>query len=334
MNTEDKIKESENQEYNFKPDSTFKYLFTRLSNPTKIRLINSIFNIKLDNLTKIDVLNTESVIYNTVDSKLENMRADLLLKAGYKRLLHIEFQSTNDDLMGLRVFLYGLESAKAERKDKILKFPLSHVIYTVLNKEKYGKDYIILDIDDCTIDNKNYKDCKIQVNINYTNLLSFSLDDFVDNNLEALSFIYLYKYLKDKKKCEKEENIKTILSEIDIISNILKNISILDIDKICVPMANIIQDIISVVSSRTENKEMIKMLKEKERIYSDIIKNEALKQGFEQGIEQGIGQGKILGIIEMAKELNWSDKEIKATLKKKFNLSEEDIIEYMNYSNK
>lgn len=330
MDTENKTKKLENQEYNFRPDNTFKYLFTTLSNQTRVRLLNSIFNINLDDNTRIDVLNTESVIHNKVDSKLENMRSDILLEVGYKRKIHIEFQSTNDNSMGLRVFLYGLESAKTERKDKILKFPLSHVLYTVLHKEKYGKDYIILDIDDCTINNKDYKNCKVQINIKYTNLLSFSLEDFVNNNLEALSFIYLYKYLKDKKKCEKKENIKIILNEIDIISNILENIPVSDREKVSVPITDIIEDIVSVVEEKTKNKEMVRMLKEKERIYSETIQKEALKQGIEQGIEQG----KILGVIEMAKDLDLSEEEIKATLRKKFNLSDKDIIKYMDMSNK
>lgn len=168
------------QKYNFRPDTVFKYLFTNLSNPTRIHLINTIFNINLEKDTEISILNTENIIHHIMGNKLEDMRSDIMLDMNYKRKIHIEFQSTDDNTMGLRVFLYGLELAKyeSEKGKNVLKFPISHVIYTILyGKDMYGVDSIVLDIPNCTIEKKYYEDCQIQIDMKYTNLLSFSLKD-------------------------------------------------------------------------------------------------------------------------------------------------------------
>lgn len=130
---------------------------------------------------------------------MQDTRSHIILNANYKRKIHIELQSTKNNNMGFRIFLYGLVLAKSEKgkveskEEVVLKFPLSHVLYTVL----YGKDSTILNIPNCTIENKFYKDCKIKIDVKYTNLLAFSFDDFKNKNLEAInSFAQIIKSYK------------------------------------------------------------------------------------------------------------------------------------------
>lgn len=131
MDSTNNMSKLKKQEYNFRLDAVFKYLFTNLSNKTRIKLFNSIFEIDLKDDTEIEIINTENVLSNIIDKKLEDMRSDIVLDVDYKRKIHLEFQSTKDSNMGLRVFLYGLELAKSEQNKKdenIIRFPLSHII--------------------------------------------------------------------------------------------------------------------------------------------------------------------------------------------------------------
>lgn len=179
--TDEKLKELE---YNFRPDYVFKYLFANLSIPTRIKLINSIFGIHLEENAEIIVLNTENIFVNEIDHKIEKSYSDMLLKTNYKRKIHIEFQSTNDKSIGVRVFLYGLETAKQKVNENVLKFPLPHIIYTIpYGKSMYGKESVILNVPNYIEEKNIYEDCRIQINIKYTNLLEFSLDDFSNKSL-------------------------------------------------------------------------------------------------------------------------------------------------------
>ena len=97
---------SNDLKYNFKPDYVFKYLFTNLSTATRIKLINSIFGINLGEDSELIVLNTENIFISEIDKKIERSYSDTLIKTNYKRKIHIEFQSTNDKNMAVRIFLY------------------------------------------------------------------------------------------------------------------------------------------------------------------------------------------------------------------------------------
>lgn len=320
MDSNNNTSKSKKQEYNFRPDAVFKYLFTNLSNKTRIKLLNSIFKIDLKDDTEIEIINTENVLSNIIDKKLEDMRSDIILDADYKRKIHLEFQSTKDNSMGLRVFLYGLELAKSEQNkdENIIRFPLSHVLYTVLyGKPMYGEDSIILDIPNCTIENKYYEDCRIKISIKYTNLLSFSLEDFSNKNLEVLSFVYLYRYIKNTDKCKKDEDIKRILNEIDIISKILNTVPKIDREKLIIPVTNIIQDVSDIATKNVKSKEMISMLKEKVKSYAETIRDEAIEKGLEKGLEKGR--------IEIARNM-LKDNEAIEKIIKYTGLSKEEIL--------
>lgn len=270
-------------EYNFKPDYVFKYLFTNLSTPTRIKLINSIFGIYLEEDSEIIVLNTENIFVSEINQKIEKSYSDTLLKTNHKRKIHIEFQSTNDKTIGVRVFLYGLEAAKTESNENVLKFPLPHILYTIpYGKSMYGKETVILDVPNYIKEENIYKDCRIQINIKYTNLLEFSLDDFSKKSLEALSFIYLYRYIKKQNKCRTEKDIECIVNEVDTVSEILKNLPQKDRQKLSMPMADIIKDISKIAEKNDIKKEVVSMLETRARTYSESMWDD----GFDKGAEK------------------------------------------------
>ena len=278
---------SNDLKYNFKPDYVFKYLFTNLSTATRIKLINSIFGIHLGEDSELIVLNTENIFISEIDKKIERSYSDTLIKTNYKRKIHIEFQSTNDKNMAVRIFLYGLEAAKQESDENVLKFPLPHIIYTIpYGKSMYGKESVILDVPNYIEDKNSYEDYRIQINIKYTNLLEFSLNDFSDKNLETLSFVYLYRYIKKQNECRTEKDAETILNNIDIISKILNTLPLEDKQKLAMPMADLIKDIAKIAERNNVKKEVIYMLETRARTYSESMWDDGFDKGFDKGTKE------------------------------------------------
>ncbi len=185
--------------------------------------------------------------------------------------------------MAVRIFLYGLEAAKQESDENVLKFPLPHIIYTIpYGKSMYGKESVILDVPNYIEDKNSYEDYRIQINIKYTNLLEFSLNDFSDKNLETLSFVYLYRYIKKQNECRTEKDAETILNNIDIISKILNTLPLEDKQKLAMPMADLIKDIAKVAERNNVKKEVIYMLETRARTYSESMWDD----GFDEGMKK------------------------------------------------
>jgi len=280
-------------EYNFKPDLVFKYLFKTLSNELRIKLINSIFHINLEYDTEISVSNTESVVSDMLKNELHDMRSDTILDAKHKRRIHLEFQSTTDDKIGIRIFLYGISDALSGKKGNILVFPLSHILYTVLyGKDKYGEETVKLDIPECVINGRRYNDCRIDIIFKYTNLLKFSLEDFSKNNMESLSFIYLYRYIKNQKQCSTEKDIKRIIQESNIIVNLLDTITYNDKEKLAVALMNLLEDIRNIVSKSNISKGVVNTLETQKETYAEKYLREAKEKASLEGRAEGRAEAK------------------------------------------
>ncbi len=272
----------ENIDVNFRPDSAFKFLFTHLSDKARIRILNSLFKIDIPFDTEIIISNTENTFS---DERLLSVRADMIFDVGMKRKLHLEFQSYPDENIGIRMFLYGYLSAK-EENNKVLCFPMPHILYTVLNKEKEGKEYILLDIPNCSVKNEYFEELKVRLEIGFTNLLSFSENDYKEKDLEALSFIYLYKYLKNKKKYFTEAGIYEIVENInEKVDEIFESIESTDRSIIKIPFLNLIKDIVNTAKNQIKNEEAVNMLAEIEKTYGEKIWEDGIEKGIEKGIE-------------------------------------------------
>ncbi len=92
--------------------------------------------------------------------------------------------------MGLRVFLYGLYS----RGNNVIESPLSHILYTVSDKNKKGIDSVTFRIPRFSIHQNIYKNTVITIEYPYTNLLKMDLTEFLSDDFILLSFIYFYQY--------------------------------------------------------------------------------------------------------------------------------------------
>lgn len=60
------------------------------------------------------------------------------------------------------------------------------------------------------------------------------------------------------------------------------------------------------------------------------LKQEGIKEGIQEGIKEGIHQGEIRGMIKAYKNMNFSEEIIVFKLKEEFNLSKEEIMDYLH----
>ena len=122
------MEQNEHKE-SIKLDEIFKMLF-EVSDPLVIRLVNYFFDESFDENQDYDISfeNTESV-----DGKLELLRADKLIQFGEVPSFHFEFQLNHAKGMVLRMFDYGYQEAKKhvceEEGIKTICFPKQVVLY-------------------------------------------------------------------------------------------------------------------------------------------------------------------------------------------------------------
>ncbi len=294
--------------YEFQPDIELKYIFEKLSNSERITILNELFQIEIPPDTEIELVTNESVNLNLFSDKKSDTRSDMIFQAGQKRKLHLEFQSTEDPNMGIRIFLYGLYS-DTKKENHTFHFPMSHILYLVPNREKYSTVSVYLDLPQFQVNGTEYKDSIIQIDIPATNLLQFTLEDFQNSNLLLLGFSYLYRYVKRQYTCKTEKDITCIVQEISTLWNLIYHSGKKrdDIEITLRAMLKLYQDIISIAKRNQVNEEELYMLTKPRKSYIDTLLDEGIEKGIKEGIEkakeqileQGMKQGMKQGIEQV-----------------------------------
>ena len=208
-------REEQQKIYGFRPDLELKYLFTHADRISIIHLINTLFRTNIPDDSIIEIANTEFVEKNFLKSKLQDRRADIVFKTKelpYK--VHLEFQSTEDTTMGLRVFLYGLYTGLENMEENKIVFPFSHILYTTSGKDKKGKDTIQLCFPKMSEDATHYEETILSIDVDYTNLLAMDFNELSSDDFVLLSFMYFYQYLKYESRTNSDKKVLKIVSEL------------------------------------------------------------------------------------------------------------------------
>lgn len=238
----------------FKPDIELKKSLMYANNLSLVYLFNTIFDINLIQKSKFELLSTESITNdNSGDNKV--IISDIIFRnLNTNQKYHIEFQTSKDTEMAIRVFIYGLNSAKKDySNDKALIFPLSHILYFNYGKTKYGEDKIDIVLPKIEFDNITYINKKFTYIVNYTNLLKFSIDELLNSGFSVISYIYFYKYLQDKRKLDSDSKILKFCKQLNYFQKSLdNNVKLTGSDKFNIKKSlySIITDIVSYVDRK------------------------------------------------------------------------------------
>lgn len=267
----------------FKPDYELKYNFTKLSRKGVVKLFRYLFQIEIPKDAEITLSNTENVELNDFLGKLKNTRADIIFDVGLERKLHIEFQSTLDSSIAMRVFFYGLYSGKEDGSCRF-ELPNSLILYTLQSKEQRGFERVEMGSGNCLFNGVPYKHGVWAVDIPYINLLAIPLEDFEKEGLELLTYIYLYRYMKDKKLSRTDEDVKKIVAEIEFIVGKMSSVDDEDKGVLFHSLNSLIVDITNLIEKQENVSEEAKaMLAEQRMTISDLIELRGRQEGQQEG---------------------------------------------------
>ncbi len=330
--------EKKEEQYGFKPDLELKYLFTHAQTHSVIKLLNFLFRTNIPEDSSIEISHTEFVNENLFQSKLYGRMADMLFtskKLPYK--IHLEFQSTEDASMGLRAFLYGLYTALEANEKKKIVFPFSHTLYTVIGKEKKGKDVIALCFPKMSEDGKRCEEYIVPIEMEYTNLLAMDFEEMTSECMMLLSFMYFYKYLKDKKEMNSDKKVWNMVKELKKYIELLETVKQHDRDLLLRAVDTLLNDIVYAIKKQKNiSKEAESMLLEEYKTIADIRVEKAEQKGMEKGRIEGMEAGKeeerensIHSLIKSFKNIGVEDSVILEQLQEVYQLSKEQAQKYL-----
>ena len=340
----------EEKQYEFRPDLELKYLFTHAERSSVIKLLNCLFRTSIPEDSSIEISNTEFVNENVFKSKLYDRRADMLFtseKLHYK--IHLEFQSTNDPTMGLRAFLYGLYTGIETLEENRIDFPFSHILYTTTGKDKKGKDIIKLCFPKMSEDGTHCEETIIPIEVEYTNLLAMDFKELTSEHFILLSFMYFYRYIKDKRKIGSDKKVLNVVKELQKYVTILEKIKQQDRDILLRAADALLNDILHIIQKQEKvSKEVTDMLLEEYKTIADIRVEKAEQKGLQKGRaegraeerEEGRAEGREEGreeerensihfLVKSFKNIGVEESKILEQLQEVYKLSKEDAQKYL-----
>lgn len=129
--------------------------------------------------------------------------------------MKIELQSTKDDSMGFRMFVYSLNVA--EKEDETYKFPKGITIYTTLDKEKRGMDVVNMQLEHFSVGETKYSAENgdfLTVEFPFINLLTMEFQEFQHSPFEPLKIIYPYKYRKKPELMKNKDEFQDVMETV------------------------------------------------------------------------------------------------------------------------
>lgn len=307
-------------DFNFKPDVWFKRAIATTDNETIIRIINYLFKTNISYDVTVDFKNTEFSKINYVNNGEYIRRADVIIEDLVNKLkYHLEFQSSKDDTMALRLFMYGLYTAESDINDNknYLKFPKSCVIYTIPPYEynisgRYNNlgDYerevaegykkLYLELNNVTIDSVTFDTKVIEIEYPFINLLFYDEISLLNSDLYLFSVMSFYKTLKTGKSLSNDEDALLLYNRIkDYYAKLPTSLSSENIKIIQDALYSMCVDFISLMRKSNVSKEVIDMYKEEEITLGMQLERKAEEKGRQEGRQEGRFSEKIDIVIKM-----------------------------------
>lgn len=295
---ENQKEKSKRKKYNFNPDPSLKKLFINLKPEKLIDILNYMFEIKFSKESIVKFLNTESSKVRGKQNK-EKIIGDLMIeitdnKTKESKNVVIEFQSSTDNEMADRIFMYAL--SKSKYINGVREIADGVIIYTELTKPKTGYEILGLAINKFEICGQEYGvNDIIHIRYKYINLLAINFDEYLNSPIEILKIIYLYKYRKNIKNIGKE-NFMKILEDCKKYLDTLYGIEKIILTDIYM---QIVTDIENICIAKNIYKEELEMV-EKSNL---TIGEKLIETGREEGREEGEKEAKtknaiaLLGVI-------------------------------------
>lgn len=212
---------------NFKPDSSIKKFLKEISSSALIKIINGIFGTNYPLTSQVFFENTEHfTILGTEDKS--SVRGDLTMKLSeseriknsrnYQNIettdkIVVEVQSTKDDTMGFRMFVYSLNATQLQVQSEevnkdVYVFPKGATIYTTLDLPTEGTDEVYMQIENFRVGDTEYSAKNgnlLMVEFPYINILPMSLEELEHTDIEMLKILTPYKYKKNKNLIKNSE---------------------------------------------------------------------------------------------------------------------------------
>lgn len=198
---------------NYVPDPSLKMLFTKISKPELIVLLNALFGMNIPLDAEVDFKNTEHFQIIGTESK-NSVRGDIVAeiktddpnvkKSGSSTKIVVEFQSTKNNLMGFRIFIYSINVAdiveteieeKGEKKKvQVIEFPKAMTIYTTPEMPKEGLDEVYMKLNSFRVGETEYSGENgelLVARFPYMNLWKYSIEELNETGLDILQATYL-----------------------------------------------------------------------------------------------------------------------------------------------
>ncbi len=300
--------------YGFRPDLELKYLFTHAGRISIIHLINTLFRTNIPDDSIIEIANTEFVEKNFLKSKLQDRRADIVFKTKelpYK--VHLEFQSTKDTTMGLRVFLYGLYTGLENIEENKIVFPFSHILYTTSGKDKKGKDIVQLCFPKMSEDATHYEETIVSIAVEYTNLLAMDFNELLSDDFILLSFMYFYQYLKYESRTNSDKKVLNIVEDLRKYINALSKLKQQDRDVLLRSIDTLVDDILNIIKEHENiSKEVMDMLLEEYKTIADVRVEKAVEKA-KQKSRQEEKENTIINLYHLGVDVPTIAKGVKLT---------------------
>jgi antitoxin component HigA of HigAB toxin-antitoxin module len=306
-----------------KLDQIMKVLF-KLSKKVMVNLMNSLFDENfLTHEVTINYGNSEFV-----NDDLDRIYGDIFItirKKTYEYRYHIEFQTTNDNSMVIRMFRYGFEKAlelsSTQQTEEIrLDFPKQLVIF--LEENDSIKDYLSFKL---ILPDKG----EVKYNVPVIKYWKYSAQDLKDKKMYALLPLQVFKSRKtimgiyNSRRKEKEkaqlinEEFKKLLENIRSTIEILKELNeeqeiyVSDLEKILRVLTNITDYLYNKYGKYTQvGKEVYNMVT---TLYNPAIEN--------KGRMEGRVEGKIEFVLDLLADYGKIDLDLEKRIKSETNIS-------------
>lgn len=312
-------REEQQKIYGFRPDLELKYLFTHADRISVIHLLNTLFRTNISDDSIIEIANTEFVEKNFLKSKLQARRADIVFKTKelpYK--IHLEFQSTKDTTMGLRVFLYGLYTGLENMEENKIVFPFSHILYTTSGKDKKGKDTIQLCFPKMSEDATHCEETIVSIDVDYTNLFAMNFNELLSDDFILLSFMYFYQYLKYESRTNSDEKVLKIVDELQEYISTLEKLKQQDREVLLRSIDTLVDDILNIIKGQANiSKEVMDMLLEEYKTIADVRIEKA-----EQKSRQEEKENTIINLYHLKVDI--------PTIAKGVNITEQEVLDIIS----
>lgn len=293
-------------EEHFKPDSAIKKYLTEISTPKLIGIINGLCGTDYPLDSKVDFLKTEHFsVLGDLDKN--SVRGDLVAEISNENhsettnKIIIELQSTKDNTMGFRMFIYALNVADKNAQNTYV-FPKCITIYTTLDLPKSGTDEVNMQVEHFRVGESRYSAENgdlLTVEFPYVNLLNMEINEFDNSLIEPLKPILLYKYKKNPKlmKSDKLEEVVKNVQEFALHQENADKIVVLSIVRdIVVDLAEFCE------THRNEYGEEYEIMESLNRTSSEKLVLESRLEGERRGIlegeRRGILEGERRGMLE------------------------------------